>query len=334
MKDLPMLQIVPKAECTWNKMPVDFAAYLLSSSPPASSYELLTYALKIESAQFTPNRNGFLQHSRLAQARNSPAKSIIIHSTPKNSNHEFDATFSTNSSCTSGSPSPTSPSSPGKARKKVSFADHKGFALATVRIMSEPSDVPPRLGPEVFASLTLGATAVVTDQPPLELNFSQPASDYLAFRDKLEKSSVSLENVILRDYSVIGTVKVKNVSFQKRVFVRYTFDSWETMNDVDACFVASPCDGLASPYDTFSFEFTVPTNLDKDKKSEFAIGFETPNGQHWDNNNGKNYGIRCSSFKQPPRQEYPVCKQQDYHEIRNWTEYASWNHVDSSTPYW
>ncbi|KAL3864573.1 hypothetical protein ACJMK2_006239 [Sinanodonta woodiana] len=327
-----MLQIVPKAECAWNKMPVDFAAYLLSSSPPASSYELLSYALKIESAQFTPGRNGYLQPSHLAQARNSPAKSIIIHNTQENSNCCLDATFSTDSSPTSQSP--TSPTSPGrKARKKVSFADHKGFALATVRIMTEPSDVPPKLGPEVFASLTLGATAVVTDQPPLELDFSQPASDYLAFRDKLEKNSVSLENVILRDYSVIGTVKVKNVSFQKRVFVRYTFDSWETMTDVDASFVACPCDGLASPYDTFSFDFTVPTNLNKDKRSEFAIGFETPNGQHWDNNNGKNYGIRCSSLKPQP-QQYPVCKQQDYHEIRNWTEYASWNHVDTSTPYW
>ncbi|MRA76055.1 hypothetical protein GH890_32010, partial [Bacillus thuringiensis] len=69
-------------------------------------------------------------------------------------------------------------------------------------------------------------------RPPLVLNFSQPASNYLAFRERLESGLVSLENVVLRDYTIAGTIKVKNAAFEKVVTVRHTFDSWKTRDVV------------------------------------------------------------------------------------------------------
>ena len=47
------------------------------------------------------------------------------------------------------------------------------------------------------------------------LNFNQPASDYVRFRQKIENERVSLETVLLNRFQINGTIKVKNVHFQK-----------------------------------------------------------------------------------------------------------------------
>lgn len=54
------------------------------------------------------------------------------------------------------------------------------------------------------------------------------------FRQKLETNNVSLENVIVKenDSIVVGTVKVKNVSFHKEVIVRTTWDDWKSQEDI------------------------------------------------------------------------------------------------------
>lgn len=46
----------------------------------------------------------------------------------------------------------------------------------------------------------------------------------------LEEKKVSLENVIVRESEsiVVGTVKVRNLSFDKEVVVRVTYDKWKT----------------------------------------------------------------------------------------------------------
>jgi hypothetical protein len=50
------------------------------------------------------------------------------------------------------------------------------------------------------------------------LNFNQPASDYVGFRQKIEHECVSLENVLLNRFQINGTIKVKNIHFQKVSF--------------------------------------------------------------------------------------------------------------------
>ena len=119
------------------------------------------------------------------------------------------------------------------------------------------------------------------------LNFSQPASNYFRFRKQLEESSVSLENVLLKGFEINGTIKVKNINFEKYVFLRCSFDKWQTHEDFPASSVS--CDYFASSnsltnspatssisaafygvgvqshyepkhkeYDTFRFEFKLP----------------------------------------------------------------------------
>ena len=111
-------------------MPVDFTAYLLSSSPPASGFEFVNCGYSPQFDGFTPNGHPFSQRktsTSYARKCPSPLKPIIIRNISTDEDKEEDGTLS-----------PTSPSSPGRNRKKVSFADHRGMALATVRIMTEP----------------------------------------------------------------------------------------------------------------------------------------------------------------------------------------------------
>ena len=219
-----------------------------------------------------------------------------------------------------------------KMKKRVSFADDIGLSLEAVRTITESSDTPPRLRPEILSSITVGATAGVTEKPPLVLQFPQPASDYLAFREKVDKNCVSLENVILKDYNLIGTVRVKNISFEKAVRVRCTFDGWETHTDISASYVPNnPVVGqssTASRYDTFKFEMSVPPTMDFSKKIQFCVCYEVNNAQFWDNNCGANYEVTSANWKEKDNSVFSI----DYE--RDWTSYSSWSSVDSSVPYY
>lgn len=329
------------------KMPMDFATYLLSSSPPASNLELLSLAFSPEAArQWEEEMNSQNDTCSLMNGENCDSngnftenlrqvrrgiKSIIIRKDELSSDGD-----TSEASSDSGRVTPTSPCSP-KPNKKVSFADHKGLALATVRIMTEPSDQPPSLSSEVMKSITKGEQPVASGLPPYKLAFSQPASDYMKFRDKIEKGNICLENVILRDYSVLGTVKVKNVCFEKRVFVRVTLDSWVTSHDVEAKYVQSYGGNLVHNYDTFSFEFEIDTHSDTNKKVQFAVCFETPAQQFWDNNDGANYEIIPTDFSAPHPNHYmelPKSTDPSLKHVDSWTEYSCWKNVDTSSPYY
>lgn len=124
-----------------------------------------------------------------------------------------------------------------KTKKKVVFADDQGLSLTEVRIMSEPSNVPPHWSLQFLAHITQGwVSPIPTEQ--WTIDFKQPASDYLDFRRRLDKENVSLENVIVRenDNVVVGTVKVRNLSFNKEVIVRATWDNWKSQEDIFCTF--------------------------------------------------------------------------------------------------
>lgn len=338
--DFPMLDtVVQQRQRMETAMPVDFTTYLLSSSPPATNIEFLSYVLNPEATKtFHADINGFRRPVPIDfTSRKFSIKPIIIKSNSDELNNNYFSDGESNgesSDPNSGAATPTSPTSPGRVRKKVSFADDKGLALAAVRIMSEPSDQPPRLGPKIIDSITSGVTADASGDPPFELRFGQPASDYLAFREKIEKNCVSLENVILRDYNILGTIKVKNLCFDKMVFVRCTFDSWGTSQDIEAKYVQPPGENSGHTVDTFSFEFDIPTNFDMNKKIQFCICYSTPSGEFWDSNNGENYEISQSKYKPKPNSTNPPPTTTNLTHVSSWTEYACWNHVDTSTPYY
>ncbi|XP_070707044.1 protein phosphatase 1 regulatory subunit 3B [Pempheris klunzingeri] len=180
-----------------------------------------------------------------------------------------------------------------KAKKRVTFADHRGMSLTRVKVFSEfsdPIDIPLNIQEMLSSALSLAAK-----EDTLVLDFAQPASDYLRFRQSLERNYVCLEHCVLKEKALAGTVKVKNLSFEKCVKLRVTFDSWKSHTDVDCVYVK---DSYPSSYsDTFSFSVSLPDELRPHERLEFAVCYEVDGREHWDSNHGDNYRIVWSSMR-------------------------------------
>ncbi|KAJ3604915.1 hypothetical protein NHX12_026966 [Muraenolepis orangiensis] len=183
-----------------------------------------------------------------------------------------------------------------KAKKRVSFADHKGLSLTRVKTFSESKD--PIEIPLSVRALTRSAQAhAQVDEDKLVLDFTQPSADYLQFRQQLERCHVGLEHCMLRERTLAGTVRVKNLSFEKSVSVRMTFDTWKSLRNVECAYVQSTYPDTA--HDTFSFEARLPDQLGPDEHAEFAVCYRALGGVHWDSNQGKNYRVVWSSRREP-----------------------------------
>lgn len=192
------------------------------------------------------------------------------------------------------------------------FNDKKCFQ---VRVMTEPSNVPPAWSSNHLAKI-LGRNNIFmqsTDSKNVfnilsakaennawEAKFVQPASDYLTFRKKLDENSVCLENVIIRESEqcLVGTVKVKNLAYDKEIVVRTTSDNWNTHEDVHCTFVEQPGGNtynsafLKHLYDTFRFRLTLPP---KSNNIQFCVRYSIHDSEYWDNNDGKNYVVEKKS---------------------------------------
>lgn len=204
--------------------------------------------------------------------------------------------------------------------------------------MNEPSNQPPKLmnfSPYLnqqhsLTSALVGAGVMPANQlqdkqKRWQVRFSQPASCYLDFRKRLDTENISLENVIVKspDNRVVGTVKVRNLSYDKEVFVRSTDDKWATHTDTLCSYVqnsGSSCgggggnagcgggggpmqNGVTAIYDTFSFGLQLPTNA---SSLEFAVCYKSLEFECWDSNDGNNYclSLSCgqSAVGQQPQQ--------------------------------
>lgn len=343
--DFPMLGILQsQPEGSSNRIPMDFSPYLLSASPPTSSgFELMGYSNHCSNSHIGFSTSSFHtgdcpdlpfhsqdttsldKNANLNKRRNGPLKSIIIKS-ETSSESEGDGSY------------PESPHSPGRITKKVSFADHKGLALAQVRLVKEGPDEPPHLNPEILSSLTEGANADVTGKPPIKLCFPQPASDYLAFRDKVSKNLVALENVILKDYTIEGTIKVKNITFEKQVFVRISWDEWETFKDINTTYIPGPGSSYTDTFDTFSFKIDIPPNFDVSKKVQFAVCFMENGNEHWDSNDGNNYCIVSENYEgyKEPSSKVSTDSSDWLSEkfVEGWKDFSECKDIETSTPYY
>jgi len=139
--------------------------------------------------------------------------------------------------------------------------------------------------------------------PKYVCDFPIPSSNYALFTDKVKKNKVSLENILVSDNRVAGTVRVRNYVFEKSVYVRYTTDHWRTSPEVRCKYVdhgpdrTDACtDGTDASTDTFTFDLTVPSPIQPDQQIQFCVRFEAQNEHHWDNNEGENYSIVTAEF--------------------------------------
>lgn len=177
-----------------------------------------------------------------------------------------------------------------KKDKKVHFADSMGLSLVSVVYLPQPA--PPARLPKRKWSFC--------EERARLLNFTQPV-ERRDFNERLNSLNVSLENVFIRDFGVFGTVKVRNLAYEKRITVRYTTDGWSTFRDVVGQYVNGSHTGFT---DTFCFEISLPTTLIKDCKLEFAVCYKVLGIEFWDNNSGDNYRVMCYSSNQWKSREW------------------------------
>ncbi|XP_051963955.1 protein phosphatase 1 regulatory subunit 3C-B-like [Xyrauchen texanus] len=175
----------------------------------------------------------------------------------------------------------------GRRGKRVAFADSKGLSLITVRLFSEKEE---KIAYETVKMPRLKKLHCVKETS-LRLGFDQPCVDFQAFRSRLQENMVLLESCKVTKRSVLGTVRVRNVCFEKAVHIRVTFDTWRSYLDVP-CSYLDQCYGEPGT-DVFEFNITVPEQMDSRGLIEFCVSY-LPSGFSdavWDNNYGKNYCI-------------------------------------------
>ncbi|KAG0666971.1 hypothetical protein C6P45_000180 [Maudiozyma exigua] len=96
---------------------------------------------------------------------------------------------------------------------------------------------------------------------------------------------------------IIGKILVKNIYYDKRVIVRYTWDSWKTSGEVEAIWL-STSEAILPGTNMDIFHFLIDDNTRNENivgKLEFCIHYTTRNDmvreEYWDNNNDNNYKV-------------------------------------------
>ncbi|OJT06227.1 Protein phosphatase 1 regulatory subunit 3D [Trametes pubescens] len=121
---------------------------------------------------------------------------------------------------------------------------------------------------------------------------NMPASPRLDADIAFERLELASEGTVLN-----GTVRVRNLAFEKWVAVRFTVDSWQTTSEVTARYADSIEAGV---FDRFSFSIRLGDMLARieEKTMFFALRYNVAGREIWDNNDGQNYKV---TFAKVPR---------------------------------
>ena len=182
-------------------------------------------------------------------------------------------------------------------------------------------------------------------------SFIQPASVYTRFKSELSQQKIKLATAVINkisttdnnsEFEMIGIIKLVNLCFEKRVFVRLSSDStWTSFTDFEAKYKNSSSEFLpninaACDIDEFEFQISLPLNeINETTHREFVIGFETPeNGNYWDNNNCKNYRIDYCQLSVDKLSNGFISPNPYTHDYKpnmrsfqtGYTGYRAWNH--------
>lgn len=196
----------------------------------------------------------------------------------------------------------TSPEFYGTRKKKVSFADDKGLKLVEIREIDSPS--PPKWADDVITLLIGSRKRSVVKEKKWKLSFDHPPWSDEKLEEALEANMVSLESISIKegtDDYLTGVIKVKNLAFEKNVFLRVTFDRWLSYEDIP-CTYQEPSTTVvkANKYDTFHFNFKISPVATRYEVVEFSVGFRCNGQEYWDNNGGINYRLITEYSKSSP----------------------------------
>jgi len=112
-------------------------------------------------------------------------------------------------------------------------------------------------------------------------------------------SDVYINNIALTEDSrhLRGVVHVRNLTFSKRVVIRFTFDGWSTTSETTASYHESIKGGT---FDRFVFLIKLSDLMSRiEEKTLFMCVRYTPEGRDdvWDSNGGQNYKVEFRKAK-------------------------------------
>lgn len=96
---------------------------------------------------------------------------------------------------------------------------------------------------------------------------------------------VHLTNLIYTPSRIWGRVQVNNIAYEKKIFIRWSHDNWESYCEQPARFEQSATN---LKKDSFTFEIERP---DHSETVELAVRYCVYDGEYWDNNGGTNYQV-------------------------------------------
>lgn len=177
------------------------------------------------------------------------------------------------------------------AAKNVTFADESHLVEVRNFVSSSESLASCNFFKETRSCMPKSSFSLQNFKKPPELVicFKDP---YLEpdFMEKFATRNVALDRCGARERMVTGVVLVRNIEYQKEVFVRYTLDKWKRSNDSDAVYIPKSSDGAT---DMFTFSILFPKCF---QEMEFAVCYKVSRGEFWDSNDGKNFKVQNILF--------------------------------------
>ncbi len=119
------------------------------------------------------------------------------------------------------------------------------------------------------------------DRPFVMLRIDVPTVPPLAE----DTRDVAVDNIDLVGTTVEGTVRVRNIAFEKLVAVRFTLDKWQTTSETTARYEESLPNGA---FDRFMFSIKLADALSRaeEKTLYLAVRCSVAGHEVWDNNSG------------------------------------------------
>lgn len=130
------------------------------------------------------------------------------------------------------------------------------------------------------------------------------------------------KNVILESVGLIDdeeqehdilklTIQVRNIAFEKKVNVYFTFNDWETVEIQEAKYRSSEKNDRDQSIDKFTLKIDTDCDGESTCNIQFAIQYLVDHQEYWDNNNGDNYSLKVDRTVRIPAKaikSHPFCE--------------------------
>lgn len=112
-------------------------------------------------------------------------------------------------------------------------------------------------------------------------NFPTETLERIAMPVRVERIFLSSDQE-----SLMGTVAVANIAFQKSVVIRYTLDNWDTTSEIDAEYASNGW------HDRFNFDIKLSNHVGLEMKTLWlCVRYKVAGNEYWDNNDSMNFQV-------------------------------------------